>query len=352
MRLRQKMSSLSSHVMVCICRFASCVCTECPIGIWDCLSSQQAVNVVRLLISQGRRLPQICEEICELCLAPDTTNGVGIGCDNMTILIVAILNGKTQDEWYDWVTDRVKNKHGYQTPETLPQLYSTSRLMSFKVKREAYEQRQRERREREARERANGAKPSPASETPASSLAAGLGELASILGGDGSLVLHTAPDDDEDDSDDDDMEHGINARSLLSNAGFGLEQPDDQPSVTKSLREQLQELDEMGAFNDHDVDMGDIDDKESGAEGGRNGEKERHEDDGDRASDPDSPTYTYNGTGSSGGSGGGETPTPPPTPPNGNATPVQLKPLPDGDAPSGALKAEGFLDSSESPLKV
>ncbi|KAM5535047.1 hypothetical protein V8D89_011275 [Ganoderma adspersum] len=315
-------------------------------GIWDCLSSQQAVNVVRLLISQGRRLPQICEDICELCLAPDTTTGAGIGCDNMTIMIIAILRGKTQDEWYSWVTDRVKNKYGYPTPETLPQLYSTSRLMSFKVKREAYEQRQRERREREARERANGV--TPVAEAPATSI---FGGLANILGSDGSLILHAASDEDEDDSDDDDLDnHGINARSLLSSAGFG---GPIQLDVTKSLREQLQELDDMGTFSEHDVDMNDIDEEEAGEHGDHDHDGHGEaEGEGGPASDPESPTYTYNGTSTTLGSRGGETPPPPPTPPNGDTTPVQLKHLPDGDAPSAALKAEGFLDSSESPLKV
>lgn len=98
------------------------------------------MNVVRLLIAQGRKLPELCEAICELCLAPDTTTGAGIGCDNMTIMVVALLHGRTEEEWYQWVTERVKSKYGYPTPETIPQLYSTSRLMSFKVKREAYEQ--------------------------------------------------------------------------------------------------------------------------------------------------------------------------------------------------------------------
>ena len=270
----------------------------------------------------------------------------------MTIMIVAILNGKSQDEWYNWVTDRVQNKHGYQTPETLPQLYSTSRLMSFKVKREAYEQRQRERREREERDRENGI--TPMSEPSAASL---FGGFANILGGDGSLILNASPDDDDDDeSDDDDMENqGINARSLLSSAGFGFG-GSVQLDMTKSLREQLQELDDMGAFNEHDVDMNDIEDGESGVEGDTD---DAHAGDAEHeagSSDPESPTYTYDGqstaSASALGSRGGETPPPPPTPPNGDATPVQLKSLPQGDAPSGALKVEGFLDSSESPLKV
>ncbi|KAJ8473347.1 hypothetical protein ONZ51_g7926 [Trametes cubensis] len=310
-------------------------------GIWDCLSSQQAVNVVRLLISQGRKLPEICEEICELCLAPDTTTGAGIGCDNMTIMIVAILHGRTEEEWYQWVTDRVKNKYGYQTPETLPQLYSTSRLMSFKVKREAYEQRRRERQEREERDRPNGV-------TAGEGSSSIFGGLANILGGDGSLILHTAPDDEDEDSDEDDVDsHGINARSLLTNAGFGFGGRTIQLDMTKTLQEQLQELDAMGAFSDHDMEMGDVleVDHDEDGEGEHDGHGET-----EYPSDPESPTYTHEG-----GSQGtrGETPPPPPTPPpNGAATPKQLKPLPDGDAPSAALKAEGFIDSSENPLKV
>jgi protein phosphatase PTC2/3 len=94
-----------------------------------------------LLISEGKDLSEIAEIICELCLAPDTESGGGIGCDNMTILIVAFLHGRTKDQWRTWVTDRVKNHIGHATPEVLPQLYSQSRLMAFKAKRAAEEAR-------------------------------------------------------------------------------------------------------------------------------------------------------------------------------------------------------------------
>jgi len=106
-------------------------------GIWDCLTSQQCVDVVRLLISQGKELSEIAEQICELCLAPDTESGAGIGCDNMTMLVVAILNGKTQGQWKEWVTNRVKNDVGHATPRALPQLYPPNRLEAFKLKRNA-----------------------------------------------------------------------------------------------------------------------------------------------------------------------------------------------------------------------
>jgi len=77
------------------------------------------------------------------CLAPDTTSGAGIGCDNMTILIVAITHGRTKEQWYQWVKERVETNYGYQTPNTPPQLYSQSRLLSYRARREAQEARER-----------------------------------------------------------------------------------------------------------------------------------------------------------------------------------------------------------------
>lgn len=103
------------------------------------------MDVIRLMISQGKDLAQVGEDICELCLAPDTNSGAGIGCDNMTILIVAILHGRTIEEWYKWVTERTQQKYGHPTPEELPQLYSPSRLASFRARREAWSTRRAQR---------------------------------------------------------------------------------------------------------------------------------------------------------------------------------------------------------------
>ena len=75
--------------------------------------------------------------ICDHCLAPDTSNGPGIGTDNMTFLVVAILGGRTKEEWYSWITDRVKRDYGYKTPTAHPQLYAENRLRSFKARQEA-----------------------------------------------------------------------------------------------------------------------------------------------------------------------------------------------------------------------
>ncbi|KDR84400.1 hypothetical protein GALMADRAFT_237252 [Galerina marginata CBS 339.88] len=119
-------------------------------GIWDCLTSQQVIDYIRYHVSKGKELPEICEMLFEYCLAPDV-EGNQIGCDNMSIIIVAITHGRTKKEWYKWVTKRVKSGHGYKTPSKSPELYSESRLRMFRQKREGFE----------ARERLRAPKPEP-----------------------------------------------------------------------------------------------------------------------------------------------------------------------------------------------
>ena len=118
---------------------------SCSSGIWDCLSSQQVVDFVRLHVSQGKDLAETAELLCDHCLAPDTSSNAGIGCDNMTVLIVALLHGRTKEEWQAWITDRVEQGHGYVTPITVPQLYAMSRLLSFRARHDAQKARERAR---------------------------------------------------------------------------------------------------------------------------------------------------------------------------------------------------------------
>lgn len=78
-------------------------------GIWDCLSLQTCVECVRRGIWEKKPFTQICDEIMELCCAP-TSDGSGIGCDNMSIMIVALLdyaNNETLDQWYDKIASKV-----------------------------------------------------------------------------------------------------------------------------------------------------------------------------------------------------------------------------------------------------
>ncbi|XP_066272215.1 protein phosphatase 1G-like isoform X2 [Branchiostoma lanceolatum] len=69
-------------------------------GIWNVLTSQQVVDFVRNRLAEetpdgGKRtLSSICEELFDLCLAPDTT-GDGTGCDNMTCIVVKLHNSQS-----------------------------------------------------------------------------------------------------------------------------------------------------------------------------------------------------------------------------------------------------------------
>jgi len=84
-------------------------------GIWDVMTSQNAVDFIRRKAAEKRPLDKICEDLIDHCLAPDSDWG-GVGCDNMTLMVVAILNGRTLDQWYEWMAERVEKKVGFNTP--------------------------------------------------------------------------------------------------------------------------------------------------------------------------------------------------------------------------------------------
>ncbi|KAI5310161.1 Protein phosphatase 2C 2 [Ascosphaera atra] len=84
-------------------------------GIWDCQSSQAVVEFVRRGIAAKQDLHRICENMMDNCLASNSETG-GVGCDNMTMMIIGLLNGKTKDEWYDMIADRVLKGDGPCAP--------------------------------------------------------------------------------------------------------------------------------------------------------------------------------------------------------------------------------------------
>lgn len=59
-------------------------------GVWDVMSNQEAVDFVSKRISKDVTLSDICSELVEACLAADPKETRGIGCDNMTALIVQL----------------------------------------------------------------------------------------------------------------------------------------------------------------------------------------------------------------------------------------------------------------------
>lgn len=84
-------------------------------GIWDCQSSQAVVEFVRRGIAAKQDLYQICENMMDNCLASNSETG-GVGCDNMTMTVIALLNGKTKEEWYNQIAERVANGDGPCAP--------------------------------------------------------------------------------------------------------------------------------------------------------------------------------------------------------------------------------------------
>ena len=83
-------------------------------GIWDCLTNQQVATFVRKHIAQDMPLKEICERMMDSCLA-DQTSPSGVGCDNMTVEIVAFLNGQTEKEWFEKIKASVKESE-QETP--------------------------------------------------------------------------------------------------------------------------------------------------------------------------------------------------------------------------------------------
>lgn len=109
-------SSLSLPAMVrCTpARDSSSTDTPRP-GIWDCQSSQAVVEFVRRGVAAKQELHLICENMMDNCLASNSETG-GVGCDNMTMVIIALLNGKSKEEWYDLVAKRVADGDGPCAP--------------------------------------------------------------------------------------------------------------------------------------------------------------------------------------------------------------------------------------------
>ncbi|KAG8916804.1 Protein phosphatase 2C 2 [Tulasnella sp. 417] len=192
-------------------------------GIWDCLTSQQVVDIVRRLIAEKKELDQICEVIMDKCLAPDSDINGGVGCDNMTVVIVGLLRGRTKEEWYNWIADRVEKKVGYETPKELPQLYSASRVAAAK--------------ERWSAPRNQFTRPNPT----------GLSNLARVFGT--NIMFHPSGGISSNgvlDQDDSSEEYESEEGEHEGNAGGSSLQAPPSKDPNKALREQLEKLKEDG----------------------------------------------------------------------------------------------------------
>lgn len=59
-------------------------------GVWDVMTNQQACDFVSQRLEQNRDLKTISSELLDACLASNPSETQGIGCDNMTAIIVKL----------------------------------------------------------------------------------------------------------------------------------------------------------------------------------------------------------------------------------------------------------------------
>lgn len=78
-------------------------------GIWDVLSNEDVVEFVRERIAKEVEPDIICEELVTRCLSPDCLLR-GIGCDNMSVIIVCFLKLKSYKELAKKCQIRPSNK--------------------------------------------------------------------------------------------------------------------------------------------------------------------------------------------------------------------------------------------------
>lgn len=83
------------------------------------MSNQEVIDFCRVKIAESRGdLGLVAEMIMTYCLAADSDLG-SVGCDNMTVVIVAIMReGQSYETWVEQVTDRVA-KAGLKVDESM-----------------------------------------------------------------------------------------------------------------------------------------------------------------------------------------------------------------------------------------
>lgn len=62
-------------------------------GVWDVMSNQDVVDFVSQRLDQDMAPSQISCELLDACLANDPKEARGVGCDNMTAIVVVLTQG-------------------------------------------------------------------------------------------------------------------------------------------------------------------------------------------------------------------------------------------------------------------
>ncbi|XP_045480306.1 probable protein phosphatase 2C T23F11.1 [Harmonia axyridis] len=86
-------------------------------GIWDVMGNQEVVDYIREKIVEGLEPEKICENIMMRCLAPDLQMA-GLGCDNMTVLIIGLLHNEPYNKLRIKCESSASNREYTDTKET------------------------------------------------------------------------------------------------------------------------------------------------------------------------------------------------------------------------------------------
>jgi len=70
----------------------------CCDGIWDVMTNQEVADFITSRIINKVALQDIAEQLLMHCLSEDMT-ATSLGCDNMTAVIVANLEGRTYEQF-------------------------------------------------------------------------------------------------------------------------------------------------------------------------------------------------------------------------------------------------------------
>ena len=81
-------------------------------GIWDCLKNQEACDFVkeRLKKNPDIKISKIIEEMLDSIVAKDLYNETGVGCDNMTCIVIVFKKDKNKEKEKEKENDKDKEK--------------------------------------------------------------------------------------------------------------------------------------------------------------------------------------------------------------------------------------------------
>lgn len=82
------------------------------------MSNKEVISYVRENIANGLEPEEICENLMMRCLAPDCQMA-GLGCDNMTVVIVGLLHGDTYEKLQEKCKKPVEDDEGEKFKEEL-----------------------------------------------------------------------------------------------------------------------------------------------------------------------------------------------------------------------------------------